>query len=159
MPDPHSTRAWDQAWYGWVVYFQNFHALSQSLGPTFAVVQGRGTKHSMGGWYAPKISTLCVIGRAHEGRSGRLLGEKQICPRSSTKPGRPKIPTFCQRISRSRQAPRFHNHVRDPSLVASFSLKAHATVIKSQMSPSKGGTESVKRVRCRQWWHNPSRKF
>jgi hypothetical protein len=36
---------------------------------------------------------------------------------------------FCQRISRSRQAPGFHNRVRDPSVVASFSLKAHATVI------------------------------
>jgi hypothetical protein len=68
-----NTRAWDQAKYRWVVYFQNFHALSQSLGPTFAVVQRRGTKHIICGWYAPKISTICVIGRAHEGRSGRLL--------------------------------------------------------------------------------------
>jgi hypothetical protein len=32
-----STRAWDQTFwkYLWVVYFQNFHALSQSVDPTF----------------------------------------------------------------------------------------------------------------------------
>ncbi len=40
-------------------------------------------------------SSQDLLGRTHAGRSVADCRVKQICPRSSTKPGRQKIPTFC----------------------------------------------------------------